>query len=152
MEIKKVPAENPAPAAKIETKSVEKDASKDAKAEAANSQNPSAQAKRYVVGGSTAADAQVSAEAAKLNEEIKEIEKKTFSYQDSVDELKKEIDNTSSDPDQMYAKITQLNELKYEIMEAETQRISKMNELKTKLADGSYNVSGRDIVDKMSEE
>lgn len=165
MEIKKVLTDT---AAQSGIKSTEKDAkteaakiknvkTEDAKAENKDAKSTDAKsrvsgAKKYNVSSNVVTDKDVSREVAKLNDEIKALKKKTFSYQDSVKELKEEINESSSDPEQMNAKVIQMNKLNAEIEQAQAERAGKAGELKEQIAKGTYNVSGSDIVNRWFEE
>jgi predicted RNase H-like nuclease (RuvC/YqgF family) len=151
MDIKKVSPENMAPSAKTEIKAVKKETVKQPVSTVKQPEKISADTKHYTVDQSANVDQSVNQEATRLNDEIRSIEQKSFSYQSSVDELKKAIDSDSKDPEQMYIKMKELNELKYKIMEADTERMRKVNELKGLMAEGNYKVSGSDIVKKMFE-
>jgi|GEM_PF-3306079 hypothetical protein len=84
----------------------------------------------------------------KLNDELRDIERQSFNYQNDINELKKEIENSgSSDPEKTESDTAEMGALKSELSEAEAERTRKINEIRAMYAEGTYSVSGREIVD-----
>lgn len=104
-------------------------------------------ARKYYTANDLKTATGMSSDILKLNDDLRNIAKQSFQYQTDIDEIKKEIDGSdSNDPAKLERDTAELSSLKAQLNEADTDRMRKINEIRTKYAGGTYKVNSMDVV------
>jgi hypothetical protein len=82
----------------------------------------------------------------KINSEIRDIEKQKSAYENDLNKLRAKL--ASAPAGEKNADVVELNSLEASVQEADTERMQKINELKYRMAEGKYELSGKEIVDR----
>jgi septal ring factor EnvC (AmiA/AmiB activator) len=96
-------------------------------------------------------NAELEKEIARLSAEVRKIEQQKNVYAENLAEIRRAISESGDDPAKISIKLKEMNSIKYEIQQAEIERMRMISELRQKIAEGGYRITGMDIVKRWFE-